>query len=338
MVSSLFVISTSSQAFFLSLTPELVDKAILVLTIKRKEDEHLILNFLRDLNWERVLIWEIPATNSKKEYLKFAFLRWKLWQLKRSYSNIKKVYFGSYVNQYHLSIVAEFEERSKLFLLYDGLQVITTAEVRKTGPNVVKHPSLMRLLKYRIPRITSLKYVSPIPLELPKNDSLLLIKSSGFPGQKTYDPTLIFFIGQPLSGKGIGIVTDDYYLEVLEVLKRKYLGQKVIYVPHPRENNDFLRKVNKIMKVNRLDEIFEQYFLKNNVIPRKIFSFYSSVLLNMIFLRAEMEIKSIKIPSEEIFSSVYRGRIAPLYNYFEKLPHDNFEVIELKALEQYESH
>ena len=42
-------------------------------------------------------------------------------------------YIGSYSNFYHLSLVGEYEKNSKIFLLYDGMQIISVAHNRKNN-------------------------------------------------------------------------------------------------------------------------------------------------------------------------------------------------------------
>lgn len=332
MAKSVFILSTPSQAFFLSLTPELVEDDILILTVKTDRDAKKILDYVCNLKWARTFTWYIPKSNNKSEYLKFLYLRISIWKFKKSHSNIKKIFFGSYVNQYHLSFLAEFENNSKIFLLYDGLQMISAAHFRKNNlPLIQEHPGLMRLLGFKKPQLQSVNYVSPVSLNLPDNDSLYLIESSKNLKQKIYDPQVILFIGQPISNIGVGVVELKFYLETLENLKKHHSDKEIIYVAHPRESQKTLNLISRIMEIKKLDIIFEKYFLMSDRIPAKIYSFYSSVLLNLIFLGTEGEIISIRIPNSEMLGT-YKEKIKPVYDYFQNISSRSFSLINAKEL------
>lgn len=328
-MKSVFVISTASQAFFLSLTPELVDNSILILTVKSEREAQSILEFIGDLNWGKILTWFIPKNNSRTEYIKFIGLRIQILKFRYEYSHIDKIYFGSYVNQYHRSLLAEFEKKSKLFLLYDGLQIISTAHLRMQAPSEnEKYPKLMRLMGFKSPELRNLNYVSPISLQISDRDSLHLIRSSIVPQPKCYDPNSIYFIGQPVSS--VGILNQEFYLGTLKKIKNRYQDKKLIYVPHPREKEDILASIRKIAEIMKPNVIFEQYFLLSTSFPQKVFSFYSSVLLNLVFLEAESEIISIRIPKSEIQLEDFGRKVDPIYDYFETIPAKNFKVIDLE--------
>lgn len=332
MAKSVFILSTPSQAFFLSLTPELVENSFLILTVKSDQDAKNILGYLCNLKWKRIYTWYIPKTNKRSEYLKFLFLRINLWKLKKSLSNIKKIFIGSYVNQYHLSILAEFENKSEIFLLYDGLQMISAAHFRKNGsPLKREHPGLIRLLAFKRPLLKALNYVSPVLLDVPENDSLYLIKSAKTFKQKFYDPNVILFVGQPISDKGVGLVGSKFYLQVLQYLVEHHPEKDIIYVAHPRESLEMLESISHIMRIKKLETIFEKYFLSTDRIPGKIYSFYSSVLLNLIFLGTEGEIISIRIPNSEI-SGTHKEQIKPIYDYFQNISSNSFRLIDVKDI------
>lgn len=331
-MKSVFIISTASQAFFLSLTPELVNNSILILTAKSDRDAENILEYVGDLNWKKKLTWYIPKNNSRSEYIKFLILRIELWKFKKSNPNIEEIFFGSYVNQYHLSLLGEFEKNCKIFLLYDGLQMISAAHFRKNGLSLLQgYPVLMRLLAFKKPELATLNYVSPVTLDLPDSDSLYLIKSSKSSGKRIPDSKVVFFIGQPISNKGVGVVNLNFYLKTLETLKMIHPDKEMIYVPHPRENQEILESISQIMRIKKLDIIFEKYFLNSDRLPGKIYSFYSSVLLNLIFLGTESEIISIKIPDSEMLG-IYKEKIKPVYDYFQDISSEKFKLIEVKDI------
>lgn len=330
-MKSLFIISTASQAFFLSLTPELVNNSILILTVKEEEEAEKILGYIGGLGWGKKLTWYIPRKNSKTEYVKFLKLRFQIQKFRNSQPDVDEIYFGSYINQYHRSLLAEFEKKSKLFLLYDGLQIISTAYMRtQASCPPIKHPMLMRLLGFKVPVLRNLNYISPIALDIPVNDSLHLIKSSEILRHKYYDPEIMYFIGQPISS--VGVLKKGFYLDTLKKLKSSYRKKKLIYIPHPREKEEDLGSIAKIVEIMKPDIVFEKFFLLSTRFPQKVFSFYSSVLLNLIFLGAESEIISIEIPPSEIELKDFARRVDPIYTYFQTIPAENFKVVDIKNL------
>lgn len=329
-MKSVFLISTPSQAFFLSLTPELVNDSILILTVKDEEDALKILNYVGGLRWGKILRWFIPRNNSRVEYFKFLKLRFQIEKFKYTHSNVKEIYFGSYVNQYHRSLLAELEKKGKLFLLYDGLQIISTVYTRTDNSRREKYPKLMRLMGFRSPELRSLSYVTPISLRIPERDSLHLIKSAEGFHAKYYDPETIYFIGQPISG--IGVLKKGFYLETLKKLKRLYKNKRLIYVPHPREKEGDLLLIKDIAEILKPETVFEQYFILSTRFPHRVISFYSSVLLNLLFLRAESEIVALKIPESEIKLKDFALRVEPIYKYFETIEAENFKVMNIKDI------
>ncbi len=74
---------------------------------------------------------------------------------------------GSYSNFYHLSIVGEYEKNSKIFLLYDGMQLISVAHNRKNNNVEVRNlPCFFIKLKFKQPKIESLNFVGPFSLHV----------------------------------------------------------------------------------------------------------------------------------------------------------------------------
>lgn len=330
-MNSVFLISTASQAFFLSLTPELVKGSVLILTVKREKDSREILKYLKKLNWSEIYTWFIPLNDTKLEYLKFLSIKFKIYQLKKAHQNFENIYFGSYLNQYHLSLLAEYEGKSNFFLLYDGLQIISIAHLRKDGnSHIQKHPPLMRLLGFKRPKIKSLGYVSPIKLDVFHNDTIQLIKGTGVKSEKEYDENLIFFIGQPLTN--IGLLEEQFYINTLEKLNSHFKGKTMVYVSHPREGKHILEVISNFMLVTKNDTIFEEYYMYSKKFPYKVISFYSSVLLNLVYLKARSEIIAIKLPSSEIKIKSAKQKIEAVYTYFEGISEKNFRLLDIKEI------
>lgn len=331
MGTGLFIVSTPAQAFFISLAPQLIgSNSILILTIKKKKEEQEILNYLKSFAWKEVHIWYLPVGNNLIGYFTILTLRLKLLRFKMNSPNIEKVFIGSYSNTYHLSLSAEFEKKSSIFLLYDGVQIISVAAKRNEGNfNLVNFPFLHRILGFNKPELLSLTYVSPITLNpVSDNDSTLLIENSIATGSKIYEQDKGYFIGNNLPG--IGIVSREFYLEVLITIKNKYPEKEIIYIPHPREDVKILPEIEKIFKIEKFDKIFEDQFISSSIFPGTIFSFCSSILLNLIFLNSKSKILAIDIPVSEIKLESYKEPIGSIYKYYENIDDNRFSLLKLK--------
>ncbi|MFD1096340.1 hypothetical protein [Salegentibacter chungangensis] len=329
MSKSLFILSTPSQAFFVSLAANLVPKdSILILTVKKQEEEKEMLKYLSQLTWQKIHIWYIPSGNSNSEYLKAISFKIKLIQLKLRYRKIQNVFFGSYLNLYHLSIVAEFEKSNNLCLLYDGLQIISVAKARNAGNfELINYPLLHRLLGFKKPTLESIKYITPVPLyEIGEMDSYVVMKrESELKKSKEINDQLIYFIGQPLPN--IGITSKEFYIKSINQLSKMFPEKKLIYIPHPREDSEIIEIIGDQFEVIKFKDIFEKEYIMAKVIPGKVCSFYSSVLLNLLYLNSESEVIAINIPESEIKYKQLRGHINVIYKYFNNIKSDKFSVI-----------
>ena len=118
--TSIFLISTPSQALFLYHNHNVAENSILIITAAEK-DIKTIFETLEQLGWQRILVWHIPGGNDISSYYRIIRLRFKIRRLKKNCINIEKVFLGSFNNIYHKAVAAEFEKRAQIFLLYDGL-------------------------------------------------------------------------------------------------------------------------------------------------------------------------------------------------------------------------
>lgn len=329
MARSLFIISTASQAFFLSHSPQLVtEESILILTVKKKEQKREIMAHLGNLPWEKIFIWNSPLDSPQASVFgKLLRIKFNMLFLKMRYSYFERVYIGSYNNLIHLSILNGYETANNTFLLYDGLQLVAVHTLRKLTKrnNLRELPRLYKLVGFKVPKIASLNYISPLPLKIRGDDSFLQIENKLPYKKKTYDENTIYFIGQPLPL--IGAVDQEFYLNTLKNFKEKYNNLKVIYFPHPREDMETLEQISELMPVQNLDLIFEQFFLDSNEFAGKIYSFYSSVLVNLVFLQAKSKLYAVDIPSCKVAAESYKNTISSVYNYFRTDPNGKITVV-----------
>jgi hypothetical protein len=329
--NSLVLISTASQAFFLSRSPAIANDSVLVLTVKSKDEANKILHHVRSLDWKQINIWKIPLAEDKDVYLKLLKIRVKILALKFRFPHFSKVYIGSYANLVHLAVLAEYENSCTSILLYDGLQLVSVNHFRNKGSdeNRKNLPKAYKLLGFKNPKILNLTYISPLDLKITGNDRIEVIKSMKASILQEVDEESIYFIGQPLSA--VGMVTAEYYVETLKKFKAGS-HNKITYFPHPRESNKVVKELSGIFEIKVPDTIFEEYFLEQNTIPGEIVSFYSSVLVNLIYLKAPIKITSIEIPKYKINVGRFYQLLAPTYEYFHNISEKNFRIINAETL------
>lgn len=326
---SIFLISTPSQALVLYHNNSFVENSILIITAASAEGIKNILKVLEHICWHKVLVWYIPGGNDINSYYRIIRLRFKIWILRRAYPNIENVFLGSFNNIYHKAVAAEFEKRVQIFLLYDGLQVITVSDYRLGNVRYTKkYPKFHQLLGYRTPNFKMVHYITPFPLNVKENDSITVkdIAHPDFKNKKVLDKE-IFFIGQPLVE--VKFISKKDYLKFLKLIINEHPNSRVTYIPHPREASENLRDISEITQVQRCDMVFENFYKGLKAVPAKIISFYSSVLLNLYYFGAEIELISYEIPKGRILSDRYIQNIKPVYNFFRNIPASNFKLREL---------
>jgi len=327
----LFIISTPSQAFFLSQTLEVTSNSVLILTVKSKKEANKILYYLEGLHWKEINIWLVPYADDKVVYYKLFLLRIRIITLKFKFPTFSKIYFGSYANIIHLSVIAAYEPKTKLILLYDGLQMVSVNHFRNrlSTENNKKFPRAYKLLGFKEPKIKKLTYSSPLKLIAEGEDKIEIIKRRINPKRQIIDEDIIYFIGQPLPE--IGVISSEYYIATLKKLKYTY-SKKIIYFPHPREGDNLIREISKIFEIKIPETIFEEYFLNLQTIPCEVISFYSSVLVNLVFLNAPSKITSVGIPENEIRGARFIRITSTTYEYFNQISNGDFQVINPKNL------
>ena len=327
--NSLIIISTASQAFFLSQTPDVAQNSVLVITVKSSIEAEKILELLDKFAWKEIQIWKIPHATDKLVYFKLFQVRIKIAALQRRYQEITQVYFGSYANSVHLSIVAVFENSAKLNLLYDGLQLVSVLHFRNKASieNRRNFPLAYRILGFKEPELLKINYCSPLPMEVNGDDTIEVLQRKEPLKTTAVDEGVIYFIGQPLPD--VGMVSSEYYISTLRKLKNNY-SQKIIYFPHPREDKKLLGELSKYFEIKVPDTIFEEYYMQLEIVPFAVISFYSSVLVNLVFLKAASKIAAIEIPENEINEEQLRKLTAPIYEYFHDISNDNFQVLDSK--------
>ncbi|RKS50589.1 hypothetical protein BC962_2360 [Gillisia mitskevichiae] len=326
----LFVVSTPSQAFFLSKTVGIVNqKSILLVTKNLKGIDEKIISQLQIFPWAKIFVWDIEGIKSTRAYYKIFIFRLKISLLKKRYSGIDELFIGSYDNFFHLGIVAAFEDKSKLYLLYDGLQMISVAEKRAKSrtKSLRRNSKIFNLAGFKQPAIKFLTYTSPLEFKVPVFDEIIKIESSPNKLIELKDE-LMYFAGQPLVD--MGLVSLELYLKKLAELKLKFPKYEITYFPHPKESEEVKQKVANIFKIRYFQKIFEEEYMESKFFAKNIASFYSSVLINLSYLGSgDLNIYAINLSESEILLPKQRSSILNIYKYFQANKTSNLNILRI---------
>lgn len=326
---NLFVISTPSQAFFLSKTPQYIDKSSILLITKNKVgDKEKILYYLQKYPWRKIITLDVIGIDKIEKYYKiFFFSIYVKFLFGIKFRNIKNCFIGSYHNLFHLGLAGMLEKKARIYLLYDGLQMLTVANARiENSSHVRLQTKIFNLAGLRSPVLDSITFISPVNFKISCRDKMVLIKPEPYNYPKLKENS-IYFVGQPLVDGGI--VSFEVYMSRLIQLKDKFKDSKIIYVPHPGESREMLRKIELHLETQKFDLIFEQIYISSNFFPGTVISFYSSVLINFCYLKAETELYYIEILPSEILKTKVVTNISRIYSFFKEVKNEKFKMLDL---------
>ena len=139
----------------------------------------------------------------------------------------------------------------------------------------------------------------------------------------------IYFIGQPLDS--VKILNVNQYVKVIEALIEKY-NKKIIYIPHRSESQNLRNSVESIkselFEIKTLNMPVEIYFLQEKIIPFKIVSFFSVVLITAEIILEGVDIDIIKIDRGLVENKEYYDK--NLIEYYSRVKKE--QLIPIKEL------
>jgi len=323
---NLYILSTPSQAFFLSKMPELIRNGVLVLTVTNKDFANRILKYLDNYSWKTIHIIIVPSNDNKNNRSRLIFFRVWLWYFKLKYSGFEAVHFGSYSNLFQLSILSEYENLAESYLLYDGTQILAVAKNRMDlNHKIRRFPKSFIFLNFKQTKIDKLHLVSPFNLKVGKKDKSLKISCSSKYSGLVLDGEKVLFVGQPLIQ--LKIITETFYYQCLKALIKKFPNQHFSYVPHPKENPIFVSKIKQLMDIQKFDGIFEYELFKSKVFPATVISFFSSVLPNLSFLDKRLKLYALNIPESEFLRKSAYDDVCITYEFMLAIDNPKIEFL-----------
>ena len=226
-------------------------------------------------------IWELKINVNKTilDYLKIAFFKIKPF-------NYNKLFLGNLESGF-LNIITKKFKQKDIILLDDGAK------------SIYLQASFDSSNFYNFFTMFNLKSLPNQKIEI---NNFKYLKSKIHNNNLSDD---IIFIGAKLSE--IGLIKEDYYLDILSKLLKKY--KNIIYIPHREESFDKLAKIEKMgIKIKYLNLPIE--LIGTQTIPKKVISFYSTALISLK--------KIYNIESSFIKLNINRDILKIVYNYYEK--------------------
>lgn len=325
---NVFLISTPSQAFFLLKSPDFINYNSILIILKNNSNNHKrILFYLNRFQWKDILIWDTESIDQYKNYYKiFKFSR-LIKKFRFIYGSPAQIFIGSYDNLFQLSFVAKFEKKSKIFLLYDGLQMVSVSNSRKLNVDkgIRSFSWIFKLARLNKPEISRLTFVSPLDLKISANDNIIKLRKDSITHPKL-DMNLVYIVGQPLVD--IGIISIENFKYILQEIKRDYCGYIIEYIPHPAESTYVKSVIKEYFNILELNIIFEEHYIScNDLFAGTIISFFSSVLINMCYLSYPSKIVAYKIQKENIINESSALDIELMYSYFKQIKNPKFQLV-----------
>jgi len=279
---------------------ELSEYILVIRLSNRRTNDRQILYLIEKLKLKNIHIISINVDKRTLiDYSKLFFCRFRY-----IFNVVDKVFIGNFNSGFFRIIMKQFH-RKDIILLDDGAKSI---DIQKKFSNLFNY-NLFTI--YDFVPLKNQKIYKNNYLALKINLNHLVINSN-----------CILFLGLKLSE--FGIISEKYYLEIIEKISRNYTDKEIIYVSHREEKKSKLEKIEKFsnLKIIQLDYPVELYGLYQNEIPYKICSLYSTALLTMKKIY-RVEVESFKFDYSE---SEYKNIIDNVYEYYSK-------YIEVKELD-----
>jgi hypothetical protein len=266
-------------------------KIVIRLSSEELNDKQMknIVNYLKIDNISYILIKTKNRTIF--DYAKLIFNR-----IQYLFTKVDKVFIGNYHSGFLNLIMKQFNKK-KIILLDDGSKTIAIQNdfTENNFYNIFSMYDIKAILNQKI-------Y---------KNEYSCITKICKNKETRNQD---ILFLGMKLSE--YGIISEEYYMELITKISNYYNDKNIIYIPHRGESQKKLSLIEeyKNISIKYLEYPVELYGLYEDTIPYKVASFYSTALLTMKNIY-KMEAESFIFDYTE---SEYQNAIDLVYEYNSK--------------------
>ncbi|HIP55890.1 MAG TPA: hypothetical protein EYG97_02600 [Arcobacter sp.] len=305
---------------------DLINNILILIYNKLDSNAKQMEELIDTYSWDKVVKLEQKSRSKLFDYVRL------VKELKKE--SYHYLFFGN-LGTIQKVIIANVN-KEKVFLLDDGTSTITYYH-EFIKPNKINKFNFreFRFLFFGLKFIVEdninfftyfdLKSIDTIEIH---HNSLSKLKSKS---TSTLQSEHTYFIGQPLDD--IDILNETQYKNMLEEIANK---EKIFYIHHRAESKSLKETIKSIKNINfeivTTDMPLELYFLKNNIIPFKIISCYSTALTTMELMFKNIKIDIIKIPKNIVNNKIYYDK--NLVKYYKEVNQDN--IVNLEIFKGYE--
>ncbi len=307
-----------------------------ILTIGKFEGDREFIQEVR--NSPNLKVLEVIFTKSDVNYLNYLLVFqniFKVKQLSGKFEFFDEIIFTNYKNWIHHFILNQFESDKKL-LLSDGAGILLIAEWRKNREVIPFESVPFGGKKFIMDNILGIKpikhlhFYSQIKLEIPDYDSLEVFRFKSSHSTQV-QKNKIYFIGSPLVE--LGHLSLNKQLNYLSQIKERFKDSDITYFAHRRERDEFLNEYSFFGEIVKNPIPFEEKMEKETVLPGAIFSYLSSVLINLTPIYPQIQFNYIPLNEEDLSGDpVFFQNYMVVRKGFEKIRESNFSKLSLDAV------
>lgn len=336
---------------------------IIILGLGHAVEEYKILINERDWDSVRYVSIRISAFRFESRFLGNRLLQImeNYWDLYRRFSNRQKldkiakslsavdnIILGNYLDagEQYLRHLANTIEHNNLYLVDDGTDVIEVNDERKkkasralvveqTVPNLslwkrVKRNVRQAFIEWNKSEADRVIFFTAYDIDVRNGDQWVKNEYCHLKKQIAHNVQSddVFFLGQCLIEDNW--INKDVYFDYLKKVRLYFAGERIFYIPHPRESHETASFAEDILgfKIKRIDVPIEYHIALKGDKPKVLASFFCSALLNCSILYPQnLRIKAFYIPPRHI--NRWRDFTERVYGYFSTKTNESFEVVRL---------
>ncbi|KAB0668520.1 hypothetical protein F6V30_15570 [Oryzomonas sagensis] len=271
--------------------------------------------------------------------------RKKLDNIATSFGRVKNIFLGNYLAEWkqYMRHFANTLPHETLYIIDDGTDVIKINDERKNYLLRKACPKeagsilggLRRMwrqsyIEWNDNDAGTINFFSAYDIEVGTGDRLIRNKYDYLREMVTraLPSDEVFFLGQCLVEDGY--IKKELYLEYLKKIKSYFAGEKMFYIPHPRESIEMIDKIKGCLgfEVKCFDGPIEYEITVKGNMPKILASFFCSALQNCnIILGHNVRIKAFYLAPEHL--TRFHEFVQSIYTYFENNTCESFEVVTL---------
>jgi hypothetical protein len=254
---------------------------------------------------------------------------------------------GNYQRNYdghmrHFSNRLHFRELLLLDVGTDTLRINSDRQARYNGSNsldeIASNRTFISLIKGKLRKdlvdwdvrdVERLTFFTAYDI-VPSGDDLVVANqyqlTKSVLAQKT-PSAKVFFVGQPLVDQSY--ITLKTFSSSMEYVRSCFSGQRLVYIPHPRESEIQLGVVRQLgIEIQRFSTPFEYAISFHEERPQCIASFFSSVVENSAAIFGNtVDIKVFRLPVSSLLKD--QASVSQLYALYESNEKASIKIIEI---------